>query len=259
MGRMLALTSPLMHGEDVHRMNHLLAGHNVFKTDYHPGADDGQYGPQHASAVKRAKYAIGYPDKDISTVAGDLLRAYLEGSRKLTPAMVVRRRVRNRPRPKPLRVKALERMHSRNGLAESPQGSNRNWLVAWWYSNKAASAPWCCIDVSEAYLHAGAKAFSRGSHYAYVPYLEQDAARGTSGLARIPLDSLQPGDIVTFAWAAKGVGHGEHVGLFVRWVEKGSVMETEEGNTDAAGGAEGGQQLSKTRNVSEANVCIRVR
>lgn len=254
MARTLHLASPLMHGADVSDMNRLLSGHNVFKTNYHPGPNDRQYGPQHASATHRAKWDLGYPKKEVNSAAGDTLRAYLTGKAKLPPTYLVRRRMRHQ---KPLGAKALDRMMSRHNLAESPQGSNHNWLVDWYYNRKGSSAAWCCIDVTEAYVHAGSKAFARGSRYAFVPYLEQAAQRGTDGLVRIHPADLKPGDIVTFGWPATGVGHGEHVGLYRRHIDH-ETIETEEGNTDAAGGAEGGQQLTKRRSLSEVNVCIRV-
>ena len=70
--RTLHLTNPFMTGADVEELQRLLAS-------YHPGATDGQYGPATAAAVKRAKWALGYPDAVCDGSADGRLVAYLEG------------------------------------------------------------------------------------------------------------------------------------------------------------------------------------
>ena len=70
--RALHLANPLLTGPDVEELQQLLAS-------YHPGAADGVFGPVTAAAVKRAKWALGYPEPDCDGSADPKLMAYLEG------------------------------------------------------------------------------------------------------------------------------------------------------------------------------------
>jgi hypothetical protein len=233
----------------VKKLQRRLAGNNPWKKNFHPGKIDGEYGKQTAGAVFRAKHYMGYSWSHRNQTAGEKFQDLLSGEKKLPATYALRRkkRIRASKKSKTMQLKALSRMRSRIGLAETPQGSNRNWLTACWYSNKNVSAAWCAISVSEAYIFAGSKSFSRGRNYAYVPYLEHAGARGDSGIARIPYSAVRPGDIVTFQW---GKSFGQHVGI-VDEVVNSNRFTTIEGNTDSAGGAEGGEQMERTRTVSE--------
>ena len=70
--RSLHLTNPLMKGPDIEELQRLLA-------PYHPGDVDGEYGSFTAAAVKRAKWALGYPAAKCDGSAGPKLVAYLQG------------------------------------------------------------------------------------------------------------------------------------------------------------------------------------
>jgi peptidoglycan hydrolase-like protein with peptidoglycan-binding domain len=64
-------------GADVTHLQKLLAGGDRRAFDAQPGKIDGFFGPKTAAAVKREKFHIGYPAKDISARAGQRLRGYL--------------------------------------------------------------------------------------------------------------------------------------------------------------------------------------
>jgi hypothetical protein len=249
------LSSPIMKGNAVKQLQRELRGKNAWNKNFDPGKIDGNYGPQTANAVLRAKLYLGYPKKKVNTTAGKRFQNFLLGKTPLPGTYKQRKKIRAKRLAKSqLRIKALNRMMERLGLAETPQGSNKNWLTRWWYRNDTP-APWCSISISEAYIHSGSKAFKRGEHYAYVPFLENAAARG-DGMRFVTKDHVMPGDIVTFDFDG---GVADHVGLFVKWISKANGhFEAVEGNTDAAGGAEGGEQLVKDRPMSQVSRFIRV-
>lgn len=78
------MTSPLTRGPLVKETQALLSAKG-FATSL-----DGIYGPATAGAVRRAKWALGYPEKAVNGDAGDVLRAYLGDLKKLPLAYRVR-------------------------------------------------------------------------------------------------------------------------------------------------------------------------
>lgn len=87
-GRTLRLADPLMRGPDIEALQRLLA-------PYNPGPADGVYGPATAAAVRRAKWALGYPEGRCDGSADPALVAYLEGV-PLPPGYRARREARAR-------------------------------------------------------------------------------------------------------------------------------------------------------------------
>jgi len=255
--RTLHLQSKLMHGPDVKRAQILLHGANAFHKNFHPGHADGQYGPYTAAATHRAKHYLGYPKKLENSSFGPTLDAYLSGSAKLPRMYRLRsqRRIAKMQRRKVMRLAALDEMRQNLGLAENPQGSNHNWMVDWWYSRKGSAAAWCNISVSRAYIVAGSKAFKRGVNFAYVPSMEAATKDPKSGLMRIHTHDVRASDIITFEFS--GDDTADHTGMAEGPMKSGNVP-TIEGNTDSAGGAEGGQQLRKDRPESQIHMVIRV-
>lgn len=79
--RTLHLTNPLQSGPEVVHAQRLLAGSPF--GDFRPGAVDGVFGPASAQAVRRAKLALGYPERAADESFGPVLLAYLEGTRPL--------------------------------------------------------------------------------------------------------------------------------------------------------------------------------
>jgi lysozyme family protein len=79
--RLLQLTDPLLTGPDVEEAQHLLT-ENPYG-DFEPGGVDGEFGPNTADAVERAKWALGYPPAKVDKRFGPALKAYLDGTKQL--------------------------------------------------------------------------------------------------------------------------------------------------------------------------------
>lgn len=241
------LTTPHMCGSDVKAIQRGLNAKH-----FGPVVVDGDYGPASAAAVKRAKYALGYPDKAVNTLAGPTFLGFLTG-RKRPAAYVVRAKARAKKvaAAKTLGAKALANLSSKIGTKESPAGSNRCWATAWY----GFVGPWCAMSVTWAYVTAGSKAFARGSRWAYVPAMLGDALAQRNGLS-ITHDP-RPGDPVLFDWNQDGTP--DHVGLFVKWIDRGrGILQTVEGNTSDGNDSNGGQVMRRTRYMSNVRAFVRV-
>ncbi len=104
--RTLDLTNPFLAGPDVAALQQLLE-------PYRPGPVDGEYGPLTAAAVKRAKWALGYPQRRCDSSADARFVARLEGAR--------------------LPARFLERQEARNAQALALRGqivANAQWGIA---------------------------------------------------------------------------------------------------------------------------------
>lgn len=240
--RILHLTSPLMRGADVTAAQRALTS-NRFQ-NFDPGRVDGQYGPQTAAAIRRAKYWCGYAKSNIDGVCGPTIRAILEG-RSLTATQAARRRVRlwmarrNDRAANILRIAAAE-----IGTKESPPDSNRVKYSAWY----GLVGPWCAMFVSWVYTQAG-----RPLHYAYCPYLLADAQAGRNGLSIVTTPA--PGDLVLFDWDRDGVP--DHVGI-LKQRGTNSGLTTIEGNTSPTSDSNGGEVMERQRLASQVRAYIRV-
>jgi hypothetical protein len=243
--RTLKLTSPFLRGDDVRRLQQGLVKHGYLK-----GAADGVYGPLTAQGVFRAKYWLGYRVPDQSASA--LLLSYLEG-KKTTPEMRKRASSRKRSKSKvPMRQKALNWLSAREGDKEHPAGSNKIVWASTWYG---LTGPWCAMAVTRAYVEAGSKSFVRGRTYAYVPFIVNDAHHGRNGLAltRDP----QPGDLVCFDWEMSRSSVADHVGLFIRWTNRGKgEFESIEGNTSTSSNSNGGEVMKRRRTTSQVEAFV---
>lgn len=107
--RTLHLTSPMQTGPDVKALQQLLA-------PYQPGLVDGQFGPQTAAAVKRAKWALGYPSASCNGTAAATLIGYLEGAQ--VPAAYA---TRAQDRKQTSTVRQAIVGHARWGISNEPQ------------------------------------------------------------------------------------------------------------------------------------------
>ena len=204
------LTSPLMHTAEVKTVQQRLGGKNKFKENYRPGSVDGYFGEQTASACYRAKWALGYPSKELKKTYGPTLDNYLKGATPLPKDYAQRRKQRKQAAATvvPLRVKALERAKTKVGVGESPMGSNKTEFGAWYGFN---GVPWCAIFMTWCYDPVGSKAFQKGSKYSYVGAIVAAARAGGRGLMIV--GSPQPGDLV--CWG------DYHVGMFEGWTSGG--------------------------------------
>lgn len=247
--RTLKLTSPHLKGHDVEHAQTLLTRGRF--GIFHPGTIDGEYGEATAAAVRRAKWALGYPTKEVNGAFGDKLEGLLSGTKALPILYALRRKKRLTPAPATLAQKALVSAAKQLGVKESPADSNRV-LFSQWYG---LTGPWCAMFVSWNYVAAGSKSFKAGQHYAYCPYILSDAKAGRNGLQLV--SSPQPGDIVLYCW--NGTGVPEHTGLFERWLDsKGSSFSAIEGNTSAGNDANGGEVQRRQRDRSLVVAFVRV-
>jgi peptidoglycan hydrolase-like protein with peptidoglycan-binding domain len=244
-------TSPPMRGDEVKSIQRRLSGVNKFKENYQPGKIDGVFGQTTAAAAQRAKHWLGYPPEKMQRTYGTTLDAYLTDKIKLPEAYQKRRAARIKAKPAiPLRQKALTEAKKHLGVKESPAGSNRCKFSTWY----GILGPWCAMFCTWCYDTVGSKAFIRGSRYAYVPYIVQDARRGTNGLAIT--NSPQPGDLVCFDWTKDGTS--DHVGLFEAWTKKAGEFTAIEGNTGIGNDSNGGQVMRRTRNRGSVQAFVRV-
>jgi hypothetical protein len=207
--RTMILTSPPMHGNDVHALQLALYSNKFQSFGLVTG---GIYNVDTAQAVYRAQYWMGY--RVPTQKANDQFMRWLIGKDAITPYMRVLRAWRIKHKPTiPLRLKALD---VARGLVGKP-GS----VVEGWYG---VSDAWCAMTVCYEYVHAGSKVFKRGGYTAWVPAIVSDAKAGRNHLS--VTKNPQPGDLVTYDWSGNKNGAGDHVGI----VEKPSPLATIEGN-----------------------------
>lgn len=195
--RTLHLTNPLLTGPDVEALQTLLA-------PYHPGAVDGEYGPATAAAVKRAKWALGYPDARCNGSAGRRLVAYLQGL-PLPPDLDARRRARQHDAAKSLTVREQIVANANWGIAHEPE------------IHYLQSRPIDALDEARRLpLHTDCSGFSTLC-YAWAGAPDPNgldfSGQGYTGtmlrhMQRIPQSAVQPGDLVIW-----GPDPGHHVAL----------------------------------------------
>lgn len=256
---MYQLTSPLMQDKKangpIHQLQNMLAGHNHFKLNFRPGAIDGAYGPATASAVKRAKYRLGFPK--VTGQAGNTFLSILSGTQAWPRAyqIIAWKRRKAGEATKTLRDRAFDKAMSQKGVKESPAGTNHV-LFNDWYYGKDVRGPWCCTFATWCYVQAGSKALAKGSRYAYVPYLLHDAQSDKYGLS-VTTEPVH-GDLVLYDWDGDGVA--DHVGLYDKWnTPQHNPFSACEGNTDKGNNSNGGQvQYRDDRVKSEVIAFIRV-
>lgn len=244
MTRNLALTSPLMRGDDVRA-----AQHQLKKRGFLQGEIDGVYGPDTMRATKRAKFYMGWRLKVVNSdeggVYGQYLHDLLTGAKKPRADMALRRaaRLRSRKAP-PKRLEALAEARKWLGVSENPPGSNRVYFSQWY----GLIGPWCAMFVTFVGTKVGFKQFDKNkARWAYCPYLLADARAGRNGVA-ITYAPL-PGDIVLYDWDNDGVA--DHVGWFEKWTGKPGLFWTIEGNTSHQDRSNGGNTEHNVRSKAD--------
>jgi hypothetical protein len=138
------------------------------------------------------------------------------------------------------------------GVVES--GDNRTEYGAWYGMD---GQPWCAMFVTWCDQLSGApsRSFARGSRYAYVPYIVNDARLGVNGLA--VTSSPKPGDVVCFDWAWDG--EHDHVGIVAEAPNGAGDFVAIEGNTSPSDNSNGGQVMERVRNRNgQGTVFVRV-
>lgn len=241
----MTVTSPTTRGPEVGRRQRLLRK-NVFKQDFLGGTVDSEFGPETARAVIRAKFWLGYLEKDMAPIYGEFLDRFLRGKTKLPADQLKRRAKRLKAKTlKPLRVKALENAIADIGMKESPPRSNWSPISRRW----GVKGPWCAMGVSEWYIDAGSKAFVERRDFAYVPFMLAAAERGQHGLALVRFAQAQPGDILCFDWDNDRIA--DHTGLLRELVIPNHSFKTVEANTGVGNDSNGGRVMERDRSVSQ--------
>lgn len=112
----LHLTNPHMRGERVVEAQKLLHAHGYYK-----GAIDGEFGAATGNSCKRAKFDLGYIERDIKATYGYPLNGLLAGTIKLPAAYRIRQGIRRRKEANRLNHETVER---------AKIVANAKWLIA---------------------------------------------------------------------------------------------------------------------------------
>lgn len=241
----LTLVSPHTKGSHVKALQTLL-----HKKGFLQGKVDGEFGPDTARAVYRAKYWLGYRKPD--QVAGDYLYSLLKGIQKPSLSMQIlikrRKKIANQTT---VGEKMWKEAGKYIGQKESPFGSNRSMFSVWY----GIIAAWCAMFVSYVGVKIGSKVFRRGHRYAYVPNILMDARQGRNNLAITYNPTL--GNLALFDWDNDGIP--DHVGLFGNWLEGGrTTFSGREGNTGPVNFSNGGMVMNTQRRKSDVVAFVHV-
>jgi hypothetical protein len=150
-----------------------------------------------------------------------------------------------------LREAALAKAATQLGTKEVPPNSNQVPYTKWY----GMTGPWCAMFATWCYEQVGdSPSFVRGTSYAYVPYIVNDARSKRNGLS--VTSSPAPGDLVCFDWEGDGVF--DHVGLFEQWLPSSSAFYAIEGNTATGNDSDGGEVMRRQRSAGSGTVFVRV-
>lgn len=250
MKRTLQLTSPLMHGPDVAYARRVLANHG-YSSGLKQGLDvfDGAA----AAASKRAKWELGYADKNCTPTFGSVLEQYLLQVRE--PSLVMKTRARSRRAQKTVGQKAVAEAKRWVGTREFPANTNICKPFTTWYGWIGWGAPWCAVFVSYCLAKAGFKGVSPANHrWAYCPTVVADAVAGRYGLSTCSEHEVDEGTIVLFDWDNDGVA--DHIGFCTGPIEFSTqTFPTIEGNTSpgiSGSQSNGGGVYERTRHLNDA-------
>jgi Putative peptidoglycan binding domain len=216
--RALHLTTPHMKGNDVWSLQTALR-----RRGFLHGSVDGNFGPESAQAVYRAKLRLGYPFPDHT--GGELLLKYLQGHKQPGPMMKLlankraaqaRRQVKKINRhpgqgqgKTKLTHAQLIVQHALTQLGETehPKNSNKSKFSRWY----GIIGAWCAMFVTWTHVTGGfsLKTFIKGHRAAYVPFIVGWAREGRYGfmLAHGPADAI----LACYDWQHDGVA--DHIGI----------------------------------------------
>jgi hypothetical protein len=244
LGLLLTLTSPAMQGEHVRELQ-LMLRHNPYGT-FEPGQDEGVFDEPTASATRRAKYWLGYPETHIDEVADDQLFGLLAGEQELPASWkAARARRLRRAEETMLWDAALQVAREQIGRREDPPGSKRTPYTLWY----GVLCPWTMVFPCFCYVQAGSRAFAPGSRYAYAPYLLDDARRSRHFLS-LTTDPLR-GDLALLDADRDGVPDG--LAFFDGWEREHSTerFDAIEGDVGYEGAIGGEGAVARTKRPKE--------
>lgn len=126
----------------------------------------------------------------------------------------------------------LNRLRSALGTAETPDGSNHNFITEWYNANvaKIGNGPWCEMTVTWAMWTGGAKALKKGR--AYTVWGAEDGVHQENGSSwHSGTAGMQAGDQVYYDWSgSKSISKIDHTGVAEK-INGDGTFYTLEGNT----------------------------
>lgn len=151
------------------------------------------------------------------------------------------------------RVKLLEICKAQDHYKEDPPFSNLTKYNDWYYGRKGVAAQWCATSVSWIFNESGfplPKIQDDGvSGAAYVPYIYDFYRKwSTPTKSKFTLDP-KAGDIVIYDW--NGDHKGDHIGIFLGWVQANKSLHAWEGNTSPTNDSNGGEYMKRLRYRSQ--------
>lgn len=134
--------------------------------------------------------------------------------------------------------KIIEIARKEIGYVETPKNSNKTKYGKWFGLDGVA---WCAIFVSWVYDKAGKPLGNLGFTKGFAGCQTASVLFNKKGWV---VDLPEEGDIVLFDW--NGDGRYDHVGIFVRWINK-TTFEAIEGNTSLTNQSNGGAVMLRQR------------
>jgi hypothetical protein len=239
-----------MRGDHVRELQ-LMLRHNPYGT-FDPGEPEGAYDLRTASAVRRAKYWLGYPEPEIDEFADTTLRELLAGGVLPTTYAELRDKRLNRAETTLLWDAALTVAREELGRRERNVDSKRVPATLWY----GILCPWSVVFPCYCYAQAGSIAFHSGLRYAYAPYLLDDARRGHHFLS-VTEEPLR-GDIALIDHDKDGIA--DRAALFDGWTGDESMFDAIEGDIGLEGELSGSGAVARSkRGRADAVAFVHVR
>jgi lysozyme family protein len=209
--RVLQLANPHMTGDDIKAAQQLLLK-NRFGT-FDPGSTDGEFGELTSSAVRHAKWLLGYPASAVNGTYGPQVGALLSGKKPLPAAFRKRRAQRLKQAGPENTVRkrivnwALWGVKNSNRIGYTRDGTVR--LSAMKTPGALPLATDCSGFATFCYAWAGAP--NPNWPGAYDPRAGAYTGTMLDHCRRIPKSAAQPGDLVVWTPPSRG----QHVALVV--------------------------------------------
>lgn len=272
MKRNLILTTPHMRGQRVKDCQYLLRkrGYNV--------RIDGDFGSVTANACAKAKWDIGFPERDCTQTFGPVLYGFLTETRPVPLTFKARakarrlRAIRNAKNSGARVTAVLHLAFSQLGVTEWPTGSNHVKYDAWY----GFVGPWCAAFVSWCCAHTAHPVHFR---YSYCPAVVDDARAGRNGLTTVsgPATDMNHLVLALYDWPGESPGEADHVGFTVPesylraefpllltrsrasygFLGAGDFWAVE-GNTSIGNQSNGGAVMLRKRNRRDVQAFVRV-
>jgi hypothetical protein len=137
---------------------------------------------------------------------------------------------------------------SQVGTKENPPDSNLTKYGKWFGIN---GQKWCATFVSWIYYHAG---YPLGVINTELGYSNCESGYKHWAMTNELTDNPKPGDIVLFDWDHDEIC--DHTGIFLRWIEAGSIFQSFEGNTSTGNNSNGGEVMLRLRNKTSVKAFV---